>query len=337
MRIGINPEKENNQLTLEAYHRVVIPVYIPNLEEDYFKDGLTIFKLCIGSLLHTINDKTRITLIDNSCCNEVKAYLHNLYKSENKIDQLLNSKVNLGKVNAIYSAVKSNLEPLITIADSDVMFLPKWQSSVETILSDFPESGMVSPVPSSVAYNSEFVNSTMYYGLFKGKIQFENVVNPEGLKNFQKSIGRVMYDKIHLEKYLTVSNKKNSAVIGCGHFVATLRSDIFKHAPQEVCQHKIVGGSESTYFDIPNDEAGYLRLATKDNYAYHLGNVFEPWMQDKMDWILQQPKENGALKELTNGKPMSNFQFKVGKFFRKVLLKKFKTAYFKSKGMTTKY
>ena len=71
--------------------------------------------------------------------------------------------------------MKSNLEPLITISDADVMFLPNWQNNVEGIFKDFPESGMVSPVPSSLGYKSEFVNSTLYYGIFKGKIQFEEV------------------------------------------------------------------------------------------------------------------------------------------------------------------
>ena len=337
MRIGVNPEKGNNQLLLESYHRVVIPVYIPNLEEDYFKDGLIIFKLCIESLLQTIHNKTRISLIDNGCCKVVQDYLKELYDSHNEVDQLLNSKINLGKVNAIYSAVKSNLEPLITISDADVMFLPGWQTGVEGILRDFPESGMVSPVPSSLGYRSGFLNSTMYYGLFKGKIQFEDVLDPDGLHKFQESIGRKMYDDIHLEKYLTLSNSKNSAVIGCGHFVATLRAEIFESAPWEVCQHKIVGGSESTYFDIPNDEAGYLRLATKENYAYHLGNVFEPWMKDKMETILNHTHKNVVLDKLPKGKPISSTQYKIGKFLRILIFKKFKKFYFQQKGIKTPY
>lgn len=337
MRIGINPEKENNRLSLESYHRVVIPVYIPNLEEDYFKDGLKIFQLCIKSLLHTIHSKTRISLIDNGCCKIVQDYLKELYDSYDEIDQLLNSKINLGKVNAIYSAVKSNLEPLITISDADVMFLPNWQSNVEGILRDFPESGMVSPVPSSLGYRSEFINSTVFYGVFKGKIKFDNVINPEGLKKFQESIGREMYDAIHLEKYITVSNSKNSAVVGCGHFVATLRSDIFKTAPSEVCQHKIVGGSESTYFDIPNDKAGFLRLATKDNYAYHLGNVFETWMEIRLQDLVSQPNDNEFLEEFSNGKPISKLQYLIGKVLRVLLFKRFKAQYFRTKGIKIKY
>ncbi|MEM9681361.1 MAG: glycosyltransferase family A protein, partial [Bacteroidota bacterium] len=325
------------QLSLEHYHRVIIPIYIPNLTEDYFKDGLTIFKLCIQSLLQTIHSKTRISLIDNGCCQEVQDYLTTLYKENDAIDQLLNSKINLGKVNAIYSAVKSNLEPLITISDADVMFLPKWQQEVEQIMKDFPECGMVSPVPSSKGYRSEFVNSTVYYGVFKGKIAFKDVLDPDGLIKFQESIGREMYDKIHLEKYLTLSNKRNTAVIGCGHFVATMRAEVFYSSPPEVCQHKIVGGSESTYFDEPNDVGGFLRLATMNNLAYHLGNVFEPWMKEKMDHIAKTPKPEHTLETLPKAKSVGIFGYKLGKLLRKLLFKTFKKQYFSIKGIKTAY
>jgi hypothetical protein len=50
MRIGSNPEKTNNSIILDNYHRIVIPVYIPNFE-GYFKDAFEIFKLCLDSLL----------------------------------------------------------------------------------------------------------------------------------------------------------------------------------------------------------------------------------------------------------------------------------------------
>ena len=337
MRIGINPEKHNNQLSIEHYHRVVIPVYIPNLEDNYFKDALVILKLCFSSLLATIHNKTKISIINNGSCNAVSAYLDELYRNNDSIDQLLYSKINLGKVNALYSVIKSNLEPLITISDADVMFLPNWQEAVEKIFINFPEAGMISPVPSSLAYRSKFINSTVYYGIIKGKIRFERVVSQEGLIKFEKSIGRKMYDDIHLEKYLTISNVKSTAVIGCGHFVATLRSEVFKSSPPEVSAHKIVGGSENLYFDIPNDKAGFLRLATKDNYAYHLGNIFEPWMKDKINHILKQSKSKSLDIELPKGKPISKVQYNLGKLLYILLFKKFKSLYFRLKGVKVPY
>ena len=61
MRIGINPEKNNKDITIENYHRVIIPVFIPHFNE-YFKDSLQVFKLCIQSILLTVHSKTRITI-----------------------------------------------------------------------------------------------------------------------------------------------------------------------------------------------------------------------------------------------------------------------------------
>jgi len=179
MRVGINPEKENKNLTIEAYHRVIIPVYIPNLNEDYFKDGLQILKYNIESLLATIHSKTRISIVNNNCCNEVTAYLKKKYVENFCIDQLLNSKINLGKVNAINAVVKGNLEPLITITDADVLFVQGWQQEVEKVFLEFPNAGMVSPVPSSIGYRGEFLNSTYFYGFLKGILYFKEVKNPD--------------------------------------------------------------------------------------------------------------------------------------------------------------
>lgn len=338
MRIGNNPAKKNSFLITDSYHRVIVPIYIPNLEEEYFKDALNILKLCIESLLKTIHKKTRITLIDNNCCKEVKNYLEFTYNANSKVDQLLKCKKNLGKVNALYSAIKSNLEDLITITDADVMFLPSWQNNVEKIINLMPEAGMVSPVPSSVVYKSDYIASTIYYGFIKGKISLTEVVDPNGMVKFQKSIGREnMYNKQHLSKYFTIENPRIKAVIGCGHFVATFRAEVFKNAPNEVCRHKIGGKSENMYFDLPNDKGNFLRLATLGNYAYHLGNRQENWMHVKFREIKNSSYIAKPLDTLTAAKPLNNFSFLIGKILHKIFFKKFKKQYFKFKGMNKEY
>lgn len=337
MRIGSNPERVHNNLNINSYHRVVIPVYIPNLTEPYFKDGLKILKLCIGSLLQTIHQKTRVSLINNGCCDDVSSYLLELYNTHPEIDQLLNSKINLGKINALYSGIKSNLEPLITIADADVMFLNNWQEEVESVFMNFPEAGMVSPVPSSIGYKGNYLNSTIYYAMLKGKLEICDVKDPDGLMKFQESVGRKMYNKAHLEKFLVVSNKNNDkAVLGCGHFMATLRAEVFENAPNEICQHKIVGGSESKYIDAPNDEGGFLRLSTIGNYGYHLGNVYEPWMTQvfKKKSI---PNEIKCLDEIPKPIKISKRGYIIGKILHQVLFKKFKSIYFRVRGINENY
>ena len=337
MRIGINPEKEQNVLEAEAYHRVVIPVYVPNTTDEYFRDGLSILKLCLESLLKTVHKKTRISIINNGSGTEVSNYLKNLYQDNDIIDQLLHSKINLGKVNALYSAIKSNLEPIITIADADVMFLPGWQQAVENTFVAFPECGMVSPVPSSIAYRGKYLNSTIYYAFFKGKLKFKTVKDPDGLLKFQESVGREMYNKMHLKKYLVLSNKKGEAVIGCGHFMATFRAEVFQAAPSEICKFKIVGGSENTYLDNPNDKAGFLRLSTIKNYGYHLGNTLESWMQEKMDTISTQEQDWPTIEALPDASPVGLLAYKFGKLLHLLCFKKFKKHFFAFKGVKQPY
>ncbi|WP_332910226.1 glycosyltransferase family A protein [Algoriphagus boritolerans] len=187
MRQGINPSKTDNRIQLESTHRVILSVYIPNLEEEYFKHAEKVFKLCLESVLYTSHDKTRISIIINGCCKEVEQLIYSYKEDYPLIDQVFYTKENLGKINAIYSIVKSNLEPLVTISDSDVLFLKDWQDETYAVFENFPEAGMVSPVPSSKGYLYS-TGSTLYYGLFKGKIRFRDVQDPEGMDNFQKKV-----------------------------------------------------------------------------------------------------------------------------------------------------
>ena len=104
---------------------------------------------------------------------------------------------------------------------------------------------MVSPVPSSLAYNY-FTANNWAYGLFKGKIFFKDVIDTLALVRFDESLGnnQKMYKPIHLEKYLVLKNKANNceAVMGCGHFVATMRREVFDKGTNEPAFIKIKNG-----------------------------------------------------------------------------------------------
>jgi hypothetical protein len=319
MRIGNNPEKTNNSIILENYHRVVIPVYIPNFE-GYFKDAFDIFKLCLDSLLLTVHSKTRITIYNNNCHFDVKNYIDQKFNESKYIDQVFHSKENLGKINAILAATKGNLEPLITITDSDVFFKNHWQQAVEKVFLGFPEAGMVSPVPGSKAYKS-YTSNNWAYAIFKAKLCFRDVLDKDALINFDRSLGNTtkLYDPIHLDKHLILENKasKTQAVMGCGHFVATMRREVFDKGTNEPAFIKIQNGVEGKFIDIPNEEMGFLRLATRDNYAYHMGNTKEAWMYEEFGRLKLTQKDSALdAKEIGESKPLA----KGYKFFGKLIL-----------------
>jgi hypothetical protein len=289
MRKGVNPTKTDNLLIQKYYHRVIVPVYIPELT-GYFTDSLEILQICLESLFITKNKGTAVTIINNACCQKVTDYLILKFK-EGQIDMLIHNQENLGKVDPLVGAARSCHEQLITISDADVLFMNGWQEGVEEVFFHFPRAGMVSPVPSAKAYNS-FTSYTILYGIIRNNLKFENACDPEALRMFAKSIGREQdfYHDCHLEKQLVMSKKKFKAVIGCGHFIATFRKQIFEFAPKVPSMKKILGNSENDYLDLPNDKAGYLRLATVNNYAFHLGNSKEPWMEKKLQEVKDTQK-----------------------------------------------
>ncbi len=336
MRQGVNPSKTSNKIILQSSHRVILSVYIPNLEDEYFKHAQEVFKLCLESVLYTVHDKTRISIIINGCCKEVEQLIYSYKDANPLIDQVFFTRENLGKINAIYSIVKSNLEPLITISDSDVLFLKGWQEESINVFKNFPQAGMVSPVPTSKGYLYS-TGTTLYYGLFKAKIKFRDVLDPEGMDNFQKSVGSKLFDPVHLRKYLVLSVNKKEAVVGCGHFVGTFRKEVFEHSPTNVCEFRVQGGSEEAYLDEPNDLGGFLRLATLGNFAYHMGNTPAKWMHDKLEEIKISGKNTSEPEIIPVAHPFSNIEVKFGQFLWVNLFYRLRKQFFWTLGMKEKY
>ena len=96
MRIGTNPNINSTIDFSIKSHRVIIPIYIPNAE-GYFADAFNVLKVCIDSLLKTINNDTAITLISNASSKEVNDYISQLF-IEKKIVKVVFNCENVGKM-----------------------------------------------------------------------------------------------------------------------------------------------------------------------------------------------------------------------------------------------
>ncbi|MET3028162.1 glycosyltransferase family 2 protein [Flavobacterium sp. UW10123] len=324
MRLGFNPNKDKGILNSDYYHQIIIPVYIPN-KNDYFKDSLIILKLCLESLFRTVHKKTFITIVNNGSCEEVTNFLQELYLQK-KIHEVLET-TNIGKLNAILKGIVGHNFPLVTITDSDVLFLAGWQKASYSIFENFPKAGAVCPTPSSRSLRT-YTSNIYWDNFFSKKLTFSKVKNPLALKSFAISVGNLdFYNKSHLDNYFTLSNKNEKAVIGAGHFVGTYRGEIFNSLEIKYSNYKLGGKSENDILDLPVVKKGFWRLSTEDNYAYHMGNVLEDWMNDEISKI---------------GKNILNVDFKLKpvqasskwlyiiktKFFGKVILNKKIMKYF---------
>jgi len=295
MRVSNNPNKDQKQENTNYIHQVIIPVYIPN-EEGYFKDSFKILENCLNSLFKTVHSKTFITIVNNGSCTKIVTYLNKLF-SQNKIQELIHTE-NIGKLNAILKGLAGNNIELITITDADVLFLNNWQNETFKVFNSFPKAGVVGLVPQFKLFESNCGN-ILFDNLFSKKMHFSKVKNQNALIRFYESIGwDKNYNQNYLKQQLIISNDNCTAIVGSGHFVATYKKELFDEIVTYI-GYKMGANSEG-YLDKSPLYKDLWRLTTNDNFAYHMGNVAEPWMENELQKL--EDKSN-SVSTLLNNRP----------------------------------
>ncbi|ESU22181.1 hypothetical protein FEDK69T_21610 [Flavobacterium enshiense DK69] len=318
MRVGFNPQKDKELEENSFFHQIIIPVYIPN-EKDYFRDSLSILKLCVSSLKKTTHNKTFFTIVNNGSCEEVISYLDDLYHKKIINEIIHTSKI--GKLNAILKGLGGHNFELVTIADADALFLNGWQNETYEVFKNFPKAGAVSPLPNPkmVRY---LTSNILMENIFSKKLFFSNVKNPLALKKFAKSIDNVgLFNEFNLDKYLTVQNNSFKAVVGSGHFVATYRGEIF-NTLKKYSGFSMGGDSERVFLDEPTIKNGFWRLSTLDNYVYHMGNTKEDWMELEVESAFYDTKNNDNFIVVKGIKDKNVVNWLKFKLVPKILFKK---------------
>jgi len=330
MRQGHNPHKD--LIIEEAFynHQVVLPVYIPN-QEGYFKDSFRILQLCVESILKTVHLKTFITIVNNGSCSEVRDYLDKLFANK-KIHEIIHTD-NIGKLNAILKGLSGNNIELVTIADSDVMFLENWQSETVKVYNNFPKAGVVGIVPQFRNF-SHLCGNIIFENFFSNKLKFTPVKNPEALKKFNASIGaNDLYNKAYLRWNLTIEKDTFQAIVGSGHFVATYKRALFSHLKTYLTFK--LGGDSERYLDELPLKKGLWRMTSNDNYAYHMGNTYEEWMQETLDEMAANDIKQEfllAYPEIRNSKKIDYF-IKNRLFIKLFNKKRIRRFFYKIKGL----
>jgi hypothetical protein len=331
MRKGFNPNKDKKIEQSDYFHQVIVPVYLPKLE-GYFKDGLTILKYCLESLLSTSHSQTYLTIVNNGSCGEVVDYLVDL-KCKEQIHELIHTS-SIGKLNSVLKGIVGHSFPLITITDSDVLFLADWQKGTYDVFNNFPKTGAVCPTPSSRSYKT-YTSNIYWDNFFSKKMYFTAVKNPAALESFALSVGdKMFYNKYHIRKYLTVTKNKFRAVVGAGHFVTTYRGSVFELGISRYSKFKMGGLSESYLLDIPVVKKDFWRLSTEDNYTYHMGNVAEKWMKTEFNNLKKLKNEIIPCPEFTFYGSSKFVYWMKTKLFSKIIFKKnILKSFFKTRGL----
>ncbi|MBU3681278.1 MAG: glycosyltransferase [Flavobacterium sp.] len=282
MRVGLNPHKDQPLAEAVFTHQVIIPVHIPN-QEGYFTDSLRIVQKCLDSLFSTSHSATFITVVNNGSDSITANYLTQLWQ-EGHIHELIQTTA-IGKVNALLKGLVGHRQALVTLADSDVLFLPGWQQATQEVFLSFPKAGVVGIVPQYRLFLQHCSN--VLFDLFTSKqLRFFSVQDPVSMEKFHQSIGWGPSNPAHGQYTLCVKSVSGiTAYVGAGHFVATYKRALFDSI-QSFTEYRM-GGTSETYLDELAWRKNTWRLTTYANYAYHMGNAFEPWM-DEIDYSGKQ-------------------------------------------------
>lgn len=277
MRIGMNPQKEEGKIEMKSFHRIILVIYIPN-EEGFYKNSLDVFKLCLDSLIVTINSRALITVVNNGSYAKVSKFLEK-YLKDKKIDTLITHNANIGKIDAQIGAARGAREKYITLSDTDILFVKGWQENVEKVFEKFENVGSVSPIP--VRHAIYYGTSSVLKSIVLNKNKFKEIPIADNFNNYNRYLESINWDLETNQnvKWPVVENNGFEAVIGSGHQILTIDRDIlFTTVPSNPSLILVGNNSEFKYIDEPIDKSGKLRLSTFNNFAFHMGNTIESWM-----------------------------------------------------------
>jgi hypothetical protein len=286
-----NPAKVEPPRTGYGAHRVVIPVHIPS-GDGYHEQTQEILALCLDSLAATTGAGIAVTLVADGCCDEVAA---DLLAREGKdgVDQVLVLLPRRGKLDAVLPVVRTAFEPLVTVADADVLFRPGWLAAVEGLLEAFPECGLValSPNPNQVWYHT---SATVLGGMLRREVAVAGVVPATDLDRFAHSIGWAGYfGRNRRTRQLVVRRRGATALVGAGHFAYTVRTEIARRFTADPVL--VLLGGEADAVDETIDRRGWWRLSTPSAFADHMGNRVEPWMHEAVAAAQRGPRPGPAV------------------------------------------
>ena len=279
MRTGTNPQKTQEKIRLESHLRVIMVVFIPGTG-GYYANSLEVFKISLQSLINCNKGRYKVTIVNNGSCKEVQDFLASF--SGEDIDTTINHSKNIGKIDALIGAARGTREPLITLADSDILFLEDWYSSTLDVFRAFKKAGSVSPIP--FRHGFYYGTSSVLKEILFRRLKYFKRKIPGNYSDHNKYLESINWgnEKADTVIWPVVQKANVKAIVGSGHQILTIKREIlFSTVPTSPSLTLIGEDSEYKYIDEPIDRAGLLRLATFKNHAFHMGNTLEPWMKEK--------------------------------------------------------
>lgn len=270
MRVGQNPAKSIESVPQPERVTIAVVSYIPFLS-GYYAESLEILKTCLESIWNNTRLPYDLLVFDNASCVEVRSYLNEQH-TQGRIQYLVLSDRNVGKGGAWNFIFQAAPGEVIAYADSDVEFLAGWLEHSLAILDGLPQVGMVSARP--LRTPEKYFTATLDWARSEPAARLEKgqFTSWEVFQEHTDSMGIALETA---REWFTGSYDwrleygEVCAYVGAAHFQFIARKDVL----QTLLPFKMdrpMGQVRS--LDEQLNAKGFLRLATQEALARHLGN-----------------------------------------------------------------
>ena len=312
LRVGQNPAKSIRHVAQPEKVTVAVTAYIPFLG-GYYAHGLEVLKVCLGSILANTDQPFDLMVFDNASCPEAIQLLETL-RDQGKIQFLILSSKNVGKVgawNAIFGAAPGEY---IAYSDMDVYYNPGWLSKHLEVFEAFPEAGTVAGLPRRGDLPLYTNTIRQLASLPDTKVEEGRLIPDEWILDHAYSLGKTqetIADEFGLNDY-RISRQGVSAFATGTHFQFMVRADVVRQFLPFPNERPM--GDSVAHFDRAIDGNHLLRLATSERVTLHMGNqlsgqiltLIPPGFQQLTDLttIPVQTKSSSASHKFLDWKPV---------------------------------
>jgi len=289
MRIGQNPAKSLGTVTQPTEITVVVVVYIPFLS-GYYSQALQVLELCLESIAKNTQLPYDLMVFDNASCQAVRDYLSDCHQ-QGKIQYLILSDKNVGKVGAWNFAFGAAPGKYIAYADSDVYHFPGWLAPQIETLDLLPNAGMVTGMPllapeelssATVTWAEQNPDVEMERGQF---ISWGDYMRHSGTLGRSEETVRDFYESNPIVR-IRVGGKQFFA--SASHFQFVSRKEILQKVFPLSADRPM---GQVRQMDTAINKLGYLRLSLPEWYIQHIGNTLpENQPKEKFEEYLSLPQ-----------------------------------------------
>jgi len=275
-RIGMNPSRGQKLDFIPARVTACVLTFVPH-QAGFFEQRMSTARMTIESIITNTGMPCNKLVFDNGSCPEMVEYLKGLLDA-GKIDFLMLSRHNIGKLNALRAMFQTAPGEVIAYADDDIYHLPGWLQAHLEVLDTYPNVGAVTGfyVRQRVKLSS---SSTVkwagkeHHTLEKGML-IPRKWEDEYIDAYDRSQERYQSETEGIEDIL-VSYKGVEAWVSAHHFQMVTPKKVILPIIDEMLPTGWNDGMMGRMVEMDDlmDEKNFLRLTTKEQTIKLMGNT----------------------------------------------------------------